>query len=142
MKIKDIKNKGLRELAESRVDKNFCLYYDFIETNELIDAFDWMGTAEGTMFWDGVDNGVITELPKGSEENKQNYIDGKTPSYYTGKYKGIKVIDFIYDFELNHNKASAVEYIARSGKKDDEIQDLTKAINHLQMYIEFLKNDF
>ena len=80
---------------------------------------------------------VKDEPNKGSDANKGNYEKGETPSYYTGKYKGIKVIDFIYDFELDHNKASAVEYIARSGKKDDEIQDLRKAVNHLNMLIEF-----
>lgn len=70
----------------------------------------------------------------GSEANKQNYKDGNTPTYYTGKYKGITVIDFIYDFELHHNLASCVEYIARAGKKDDTKQDIQKAINHLEMY--------
>tara|TARA_R110002167_G_scaffold220739_1_gene425358 strand:+ start:454 stop:690 length:237 start_codon:yes stop_codon:yes gene_type:complete len=75
-----------------------------------------------------------------SEANKDNYMKGKTPSYYTGKYKGIKVIDVIYDFELEHNEASCVEYICRSGKKDDRIQDLQKALNHLQMKIDFLKS--
>ena len=76
----------------------------------------------------------------GSEANKENYKEGKTPSYYTGKYKGIKVIDVIYDFELEHNEASCIEYICRAGKKDDRIQDLQKALNHLQMKIDFLKS--
>ncbi len=76
----------------------------------------------------------------GSEANKQNYKEGKTPSYYVGKYKGIKAIDVIYDFELEHNEASALEYILRAGKKDDRVQDLTKAINHIEMKIKFLKS--
>lgn len=76
---------------------------------------------------------------KGSEENKLNYKEGKTPTYYIGKYKGIKVIDFIHDFELHHNLASCVEYIARAGKKDDIEQDIQKAINHLEMYKDYLK---
>ena len=75
---------------------------------------------------------------KESVKNKDNYKEGKTPTYYTGKYKGIKVIDFIFDFELHHNLASCVEYIARAGKKDDERQDIQKAINHLEMYKEYL----
>ena len=57
---------------------------------------------------------------KGSEKNKENYFNGKHPDYYTGKYKGIKAIDVIFDFDLPHCKASALEYILRSGKKDDE----------------------
>jgi hypothetical protein len=75
---------------------------------------------------------------KGSEENKENYMKGKTPYYYIGKYKSIKAIDVIFDFELSHCKASALEYILRSGKKDDEAQDIKKAINHLQMYLDHL----
>ena len=39
-----------------------------------------------------------TGLLKPSESNKQNYKDGETPSYYVGKYKGIKAIDIIFDF--------------------------------------------
>jgi hypothetical protein len=73
-------------------------------------------------------------------DNKQKYLKGETPSYYVGKYKGIKAIDVIFDFELSHCKASALEYILRSGKKDDEIQDISKAINHLQMYLNHLKD--
>ena len=75
-----------------------------------------------------------------SKENKDNYLNGNTPSYYIGKYKQIKAIDVIYDFDLEHNEASALEYILRSGKKDDRIQDLSKAINHLQMKIDFLRD--
>ncbi len=72
--------------------------------------------------------------------NEENYKQGTTPSYYTGK-SGIKAIDVIHDFDLTHCKASALEYILRSGKKDDEIQDLRKAINHLNMEIERLEKD-
>jgi hypothetical protein len=74
----------------------------------------------------------------GSENNKENYKKGNTPSYYIGKYKGIKAIDVIFDFELQHCKASALEYILRSGKKDDEEQDIQKAINYLEMYKQHL----
>ena len=73
-----------------------------------------------------------------SVKNKENYKKGNTPDYYIGKYKGIKAIDVIFDFELQHCKASALEYIIRSGKKDDEEQDIQKAINHLEMYKEHL----
>lgn len=85
-------------------------------------------------------NDLTTCICTPSESNKDNYMKGNTPSYYLGKYKGIKAIDVIYDFELEHNEASALEYILRAGKKDDRVQDLTKAINHLQMKIDHLKN--
>jgi len=73
-----------------------------------------------------------------AKDNIENYKNGVSPTYYTGKYKGIKAIDVIHDFELTHCKASALEYILRSGKKDDEVQDLRKAINHLQMQVDFI----
>ena len=83
--------------------------------------------------------GEIPPRPKKSSElNKENYIKGETPSYYLGKYKSIKAIDVIFDFELSHCKASALEYILRSGKKDDEKQDIKKAINHLQMCLDHI----
>ena len=64
---------------------------------------------------------------------------GSSAKFLQETYKGITVIDFIHDFELHHNLASSVEYIARAGKKDDEKQDIKKAINHLNMYLDFLK---
>ena len=144
MKISDIKNKELRELAQLRY-KEHCKEYSKYYT---IDCFKWAETKEGYVFWFDVNQGTITELSEEEscswyndtvESRKESYTNGTTPNYYTGKYKGIKAIDVIHDFELSHCKASALEYILRSGKKDDEIQDLTKAINHLQMQIEFLK---
>lgn len=73
-------------------------------------------------------------------DNKEAYKKGNTPSYYTGK-SGIKAIDVIHDFDLTHCKASALEYILRSGKKDDEVEDLRKAINHLNMEIDKLEKE-
>jgi len=63
MKIKDIKNKELRELAESRINVNFCDYEEFLKNNELDCAFDWDGTKEGFNFWADVNYRKITELP-------------------------------------------------------------------------------
>ena len=63
-----------------------------------------------------------------------------SPSYYIGKYKGIKAIDIVQDFELTHNLANAVEYILRAGKKSENPieQDLSKAIDHLRFELNFL----
>ena len=63
MKIRDIKNKELRELAKSRIDKD-CDYKRFLQTNELLHAFIWSETKEGCNFWYDVNCGYITELPK------------------------------------------------------------------------------
>ena len=49
------------------------------------------------------------------------------------------VIDFCNDYKLNFNRGSAVKYVARAGKKDDEIKDLKKAIDFIQREIKFLE---
>jgi len=71
MKIRDIKNKELRELAKSRIDKDWN-YNRFLRTNDLDDAFEWSNTKEQDDFWDKVNDGKITELPK--EERKQEIL--------------------------------------------------------------------
>jgi hypothetical protein len=49
------------------------------------------------------------------------------------------VIDFCHDYSLNFCKGSAVKYIARAGKKDNEIDDLKKAIDFLKREIKKLE---
>jgi hypothetical protein len=59
------------------------------------------------------------------------------PSHYTsGVYEVWRVIR---DWKLNFNRGSAVKYIARAGKKDDELQDLRKARQFLDFEIEALE---
>jgi hypothetical protein len=53
------------------------------------------------------------------------------PAHYGGAdnpYEAIKVIDV---WDLNFNLGNTVKYIARCGKKDDEIQELEKAAWYL-----------
>lgn len=59
-----------------------------------------------------------------------------TPSHYTrGR---IDVWDFIRDQSLNFHRGNAIKYICRAGHKDNEIEDLEKAIHYLQNEIEHL----
>ena len=69
MKISEIKNKELRELAESRVDEKWD-YKEFIKTNELGVAFHWGETEEGDEFWSSVAVGIITEPPEEIQPEK------------------------------------------------------------------------
>lgn len=50
--------------------------------------------------------------------------------------KGYDVIDFIKDYNLNFNRGNVCKYLARAGKKDNELQDLRKALDYLQREIE------
>ena len=47
------------------------------------------------------------------------------PKHYQGNQ--FEAIDIIEDYELNFNLGSAIKYILRAGKKDNEIEDLQKA---------------
>jgi len=49
------------------------------------------------------------------------------------------VIDFCNAYDLNFNRGSVVKYVARAGKKDDEIKDLEKALDFIQREIKYLK---
>jgi hypothetical protein len=61
------------------------------------------------------------------------------PSHYGGgdnPYEAIKVIDA---WDLNFNLGNTVKYIARCGKKDDELQELEKAAWYLNNEIQKIK---
>lgn len=50
--------------------------------------------------------------------------------------KGYDVIDFIKDYNLNFNRGNVIKYLARAGKKDNELQDLRKALDYLEREID------
>ena len=57
--------------------------------------------------------------------------------YQTGK--DYDIIDVCKDYSLNFNKGNILKYIARAGKKDNELQDLHKALDYLQREIAYLE---
>ena len=74
--------------------------------------------------------------------NEKISYDGKTPPhYYVGKYYGIHAEKVVQDFDLSYNVGTAVTYLLRAGKKPDNpmLQDLKKALHHLNMEIEHLE---
>lgn len=59
------------------------------------------------------------------------------PSHYnTGKQD---VIDVCKILDLNFNRGNVLKYISRAGKKDDELQDLQKALEYLKREIDYIK---
>jgi hypothetical protein len=62
------------------------------------------------------------------------------PTHYQTE-TNFDVIDFCKAYNLNFNRGSAVKYLARAGKKDNELQDLRKALDFLQREIEYLENN-
>lgn len=61
------------------------------------------------------------------------------PQHYSGN--GVEVIDAIEAWELNFSRGNAVKYIARAGKKNDEIEDLKKAKWYIEREIKRLTNE-
>lgn len=63
--------------------------------------------------------------------------DATNPSHYReGWSNGAEVIDITE--HLNFNRGNAVKYLARAGKKDDELQDLRKALWYVAREIDRL----
>ena len=60
------------------------------------------------------------------------------PKHYAGR-NGFEAIDVIDAFNLNFNLGSAIKYILRLGKKDDEVTELEKAIWYLQHELQNIK---
>jgi hypothetical protein len=78
----------------------------------------------------------LAELPSKQEET--NPVDH--PQHYGGGdnvYEAIKVIEA---WDLGFNLGNTVKYIARCGKKDDELQELKKARWYLEREIAKLEN--
>lgn len=63
----------------------------------------------------------------------------KKASHYQNDNPLYEVWRVIRAWKLNFNKGSAVKYIARAGKKDDEIMELEKAREFLAFEIEAIK---
>jgi hypothetical protein len=63
-------------------------------------------------------------------------VDMRATQLHYENNKGYDVIDFIKDYGLNFNRGNVIKYLARSGKKDNELQDLRKALDYLQREIE------
>lgn len=63
-------------------------------------------------------------------------VDMRATQLHYENNKGYDVIDFIKDYNLNFNRGNVIKYLARAGKKDNELQDLRKALDYLQREIE------
>ena len=57
----------------------------------------------------------------------------KHPDHYTSVVPGIECIQVTQHF--NFNKGNAIKYIWRAGNKNNEIEDLQKAIQYLEFEI-------
>ena len=61
-----------------------------------------------------------------------------TPSHYVTN-TSLDVIDVCKMYELNFNKGNVIKYVCRSGKKQNEINDILKAIEYLERELKYLQ---
>ena len=64
------------------------------------------------------------------------------PEYYKGK-NGYMAKDVVSNFDLSYNIGTAVTYLIRSKRKhnDGGVEDIRKAINHLQFELDKITNN-
>jgi hypothetical protein len=72
----------------------------------------------------------------------QKEMENNIPKYYKGK-NGYMAKDVAANFDLSYNLGSAMKYILRAGKKENNPaeKDIKKAINHLYFELERIEND-
>lgn len=61
-----------------------------------------------------------------------------TPLHYNNG-KGYDLIDVGIDYQLNFFRFNVLKYICRAGKKQNELQDLEKALDYIQREIDFIR---
>ena len=62
----------------------------------------------------------------------------KKPKHY--QTNTIDVIDFCSAYNLNFNRGNVVKYVCRAGRKDNELEDLEKALDYIKREIQTIKN--
>ena len=61
-----------------------------------------------------------------------------TPLHYNNG-KGYDLIDVGIDYKLNFFRFNVLKYICRAGKKQNELQDLEKALDYIQREIDYVR---
>jgi len=59
------------------------------------------------------------------------------PSHYN---QGIETIDYIESWSMNFNTGNVIKYVTRAGYKNNQLEDLKKAMWYLQREIDRIEN--
>jgi hypothetical protein len=122
------KEEDLKVGVEVRTDNGFIGIVNEIKKFSVI-------IQHSNSLWEYPNNRIVEVLIKKKEQDKAT-----TPSHYNNG-KGYDVIDFCNDYKINFNRGSAIKYLSRAGKKDNEIEDLKKAIDFIKREIKHLENE-
>ena len=63
-----------------------------------------------------------------------------TPKHYESG-QDYDIIDVIKHYNLNFNLGNVIKYVCRAAKKENELQDLEKAVDYLERELYYLEND-
>lgn len=85
------------------------------------------------------DNEMLQQYKDSFKKQGEEVVDH--PKHYAGR-NGLEAIDVIDAFNLNFNLGSAIKYILRLGKKDDEVTELEKAIWYLKRELQNIKLNY
>ena len=61
------------------------------------------------------------------------------PSHYDS-LNTLDVIDFCHQYDISFSRGNVVKYLTRAGRKDNELEDLNKALEYLTREIKHVKN--
>ena len=59
------------------------------------------------------------------------------PSHYN---QGIETIEYIESWSMNFNTGNVIKYVTRAGYKDNQLEDLKKAMWYLEREIQRIEN--
>jgi hypothetical protein len=72
-------------------------------------------------------------------QKRKNKCNMRATQLHYENEQGYDIIDVCKDYALNFNRGNILKYVARAGKKQDELQDLRKALDYLQREITYLE---
>ena len=73
-------------------------------------------------------------------QKRENKCNMRATQLHYENEQGYDIIDVCKDYALNFNRGNILKYVARAGKKQDELQDLRKALDYLQREISYLED--
>lgn len=115
--------------------KSFNNYgFEYVKGSEYLSESDWTITDKNNIYadWKGNEHDLFLHF------EKLRHIQNNKPTHYQTE-NNIDIIDFCKMYNLNFNRGNVIKYVARAGKKDDEIKDLEKALDFIQREIKYLK---
>ncbi len=131
-------------LTINTVDRDCKCYFEPISNvSDLFDGDDWFKHVTYDEFTEWVLYGTLPEMKNPSLPVDDTVLISSSNPIVPDHYKSsdrMDVIDVCKVLDLNFNRGNVLKYIARAGKKDDELQDLNKALEYLKREIKYIEN--